>query len=192
MLKRRFDLLINKFLTFFIFYKLHPNGFFSYYYYTELTFRKKRSFLLSTFFFNKNLFYVLNIIIFINFLNANPLALASKDIQITNEFQSFVRFFQFRKINYVFAFDLDMIHKYIFTIIKFNVPVFSIISKNTNIELIDYPIIIRNVNNFSMYLFFMFFLECFLFGRSLRNDFLKRTYLSSQILIFLKKKLVLL
>lgn len=152
--------------------------------YTDLYFKKRlKVSIVLNFFLKKNFLNFLNFLITSSYLNLKPLIISdeylSEDIFVFDDYVNFLN----KKDNYDYIFVINpyLKLKYLSVLRKYNLPIFSVIDNNISTEWLDYYIPISKIDNFSIYYFFCFIFQIYIFGQKIRkknysilfNNFLK-------------------
>lgn len=143
----------------------YTSSFFNHYYGVNSSVRGMRFKLISSYFLKRNLNNVLNVITYLGFCSAKPFFVYKGNLSDeVNNFERYFRDSSFIFADFVVVLDIDLMYKLLSSVKKLDIPIISIVDKNYNIELIDYPIIVSSVTSTACFFFFLLFTNFFLYG----------------------------
>lgn len=152
-------------------------------------YKKKYISLLSTFFFKKHFLKIIVLITNMSFLDYKPL-INYKNHQdnielILNKYFTFTT----KKEEYdcILLCNSSLSLKTLHNLKTLDIPIIGVYDDSISDFLIDYPIYVRKVDEYTTYLFFCVYVDLFLSGQKLKKKYLNTLYLNFKKNIFLKE-----
>ena len=154
--------------------------------------KKKYISIISSYFYKKSFFKIILFLLNSSFLDFKPyMSYSDKKNNHGNIFNNYVDYCSKKKeYDYILLVDPYVKLKTIYNLKSLNLPIVSIYDDSINSFLFDYPIYLKKIDTYSIYLFFAIYINLFFSGQHLKKKYLNSLFLNFKKHLFLKEFLL--